>query len=255
MYNEVDWDDEWTRDDEELPEYMEQIQSVVDAEVERRLAEAVKDMDVLREEQKKYQEDRDRWAEIIRENEKKRHEAERKLEQMEKEKEAAINEAKAKKLEELFEGWHQDDMCYIVEYDRAYPVCPVCEGKLDIFVPVVGVGTAVKVDCPCCNRGQKWGWPYYKRASEEHFRISNPLVSLNEKTGKVYPAAYCNSYDFRGIKDLTGAFHTEEEAEAFVEQHNKVELEACKVKLMEYIHNKGLEGLLPENRKGANENV
>lgn len=238
----------------ELPEYMEAIQSAVDAEVERRVSEAVKDLDTLREKQKKYQEDRDKWAEAIRSSDKRRREAERKLEQMEKEKEAVINDAKAKKIEELFEGWKQEDMCYIVEYDRGYPKCPVCDGKYDIFVPVAGVGTSVKIDCPCCQRGQKWGWPYYKMASVKWFRIENPLVSLNEKTGKVYPAAYCNNYDYRGVKDLTGAFHKREEAEAFAEQHNKAELERCNVKLMMYIHNKGMDGLLPENRKKENTN-
>lgn len=239
----------------ELPEYMEKIQEVVDAEVERRVSEAVKDLDTLREEQKKYNEDRARWDEIVQKIDKRRCEAERKLEKMEQEKDAAINDAKAKKIEELFECWHKDDMCYIVEYDRGYPSCPVCDGKLDIIVPVAGVGTSVKVDCPCCQRGQKWEWPKYSRAEVQHFRITNPLVSLNEKTGKVYPAAYCNNYDFRGVKDLTGAFHTEEEAEAFAEQHNKTELEKCNVKLMEYIHNKGMDGLLPENRKKENANV
>lgn len=239
----------------ELPEYMEKIQEVVDAEVERRVSEAVKDLDTLRDEQKKYNEDRARWVEISRKQESERCEAIRKLEKMEQEKESAINEAKAKKIEELFEGWHKDDMCYIVEYNRGYPSCPVCDGKLDIVVPVAGVGTSVKVDCPCCQRGQKWEWPKYSRAEVQHFRITNPLVSLNEKTGKVYPAAYCNNYDFRGVKDLTGAFHTEEEAEAFAEQHNKAELEKCNAKLMEYIHNKGMDVLLPENRKVENVNV
>lgn len=238
----------------ELPEYMEKIQEVVDAEVVRRVSEVVKDLDTLREEQKKYNEDRARWDEIVQKIDKRRCEAERKMEKLEQEKDAAINEAKAKKIEELFEGWHKDDMCYIVEYERGYPSCPVCDGKRDIVVPVAGVGTSVKVDCPCCQGRQKWGWPYYKRAKVQHFRIANPLVSLNEKTGKVYPAAYCNNYDFRGIKDLTGAFHTKEEAEAFAEQHNKAELEKCNVKLMEYIHNKGMDGLLPENRKKENTN-
>ena len=45
---EIDYDDEWTREDEYLPEYMEKIQQAVDAEVERRVAEAVKDLDGLR---------------------------------------------------------------------------------------------------------------------------------------------------------------------------------------------------------------
>lgn len=252
MYNEVDWDDEWTREDDytpELPEYMEAIQSAVDAEVERRVSEAVKDLDVLREEQKKYNEDRARWNEIVQKIDKRRQEAECKMEKMEAEKDAAINDAKTEKLEALFEGWKKDDVCYTVEYKRGYPSCPVCGGKLDIIVPVAGVGTSVKVDCPCCQRGAKWGWPDYKRAEVHHFRIENPLVAMKEKTGKVYPAAYCNSYEFRGIKDLTGAFHTKEEAEVFAEQHNKVELEKCNVKLMEYIHSKGMDGLLPENRK------
>jgi len=30
--------------------------------------------------------------------------------------------------------------------------------------------------------------------------------------------------------------------------HNEAELEKCNGKLMEYIHNKGMDGLLPENR-------
>lgn len=233
----------------ELPEYMEAIQSAVDAEVERRLAETVKDLDTLREVQNSYEADRECWHEQIYESDKRRHEAERKLEQMEKEKESAINEAKSKKIEELFDGWHKDDMCYIVEYGRSYPSCPVCDGELNIIVPVAGVGTSVKVDCPCCQRGQKREWPEYKMADVQHFLIENPLVAMNEKTGKVYPAAYCHNYDFQGIKDLTVAFHTREEAEAFAEQHNKEELEKCNVKLMEYIHNKGMDGLLPENRK------
>jgi len=232
----------------ELPEYMDKIQSAVDAEVERRVSEAVKDLDMLREEQKKYTEDRARWDEIVQKIDKRRCEAERKMKKMEAEKDAAINDAKAKKIEELFEGWHKDDMCYTVEYKRGYPRCPVCDGKRSINVPVAGVGTSVRVDCPCCQCGQKWGWPDYKIAEVDHFRIENPLVAMNEKTGKVYPAAYCNNYDFRGIKDLTGAFHTKEEAEAFAERHNEAELEKCNGKLMEYIHNKGMDGLLPENR-------
>lgn len=245
MYNEVDWDDEWTREDDyapELPEYMEAIRSAVDAEVERRVSEAVKDLDALRQEQKKYNEDRARWCE-----------AERKLEKMEDEKNAAIKDAKAKKIEELFEGWHKGDTCYTVEYKRGYPSCPVCDGRRSINVPVAGVGTSVRVDCPCCQCGQKWGWPDYKRAEVHRFRIENPLVAMDEKSGKVYPAAYCNNYVFRGINDLTGAFHSEEEAEAFAERHNKAELEKCNVKLMEYIHSKGMDGLLPENRRKESE--
>lgn len=256
MYNEVDWDDEWTREDDytpELPEYMEAIQSAVDAEVERRVSEAVKDLDMLREEQKKYNEDRARWDEIVQKIDKRRQEAERKMEKMEDEKNAAINDAKAKKIEELFEGWKKGDTAYVVEYSTVYPQCPVCEGHLNVFLPVVGVGKSVKVDCPYCRRGQKWGFPQYKLAEVKSFNIQNPLVSMNEKTGKVYPAAYCNNYDFRGIKDLTGAFHSEKEAEAFAEQHNKAALAECKVKLMEDVHKKGFDQLLPENRKKEEE--
>ena len=105
----------------EMPEYMGQIQKIIDAEVERRLAEKVADIEELRKQQEEYRDTLMERSQTIGELQRELKAAKRAAERAEADKQAELQRKRTETFKELFNGWDETDRAYML-YDNTHHV-------------------------------------------------------------------------------------------------------------------------------------
>lgn len=223
MYYE-NWYDTYGISDEDLKtDFHYALDKVIDFEVEKRLEERVKDIDLLRENQKQYD---DKIAEAnnkVKEADDKRREAERARMAAERERDdtikqcqQSISDATQQKLDEMFGHWLDERYAYYLHKDKSYVYCPYCNnGKVEIKLPN---GDKATTQCKVCGGNSRVEYVYYETESIE---TSHPTF-IKEKQGKILtpgfvrPGRYCGMTEVP-LRDVM----TREEAEKKAKTRNE----------------------------------
>ena len=132
------------------------LDEIIDAEVEKRLNDRIKDIDVLRENQKQYNEKIAEARKKVEEADNKRYEAERARSKAERERDDTINQCKQsisdatqQKLDEMFGDWLKVKYVYYLQEESHWASCPYCKGgKVNIILPN---GDKAVTECKVCG--------------------------------------------------------------------------------------------------------
>ena len=137
------------------------LDDLIDAEVEKRLEERIKDIAYLRERQKQYDEKIAEANNKVKEAGKKEYEAVMSRMRAERERDDTIKQCKQsisdvtqQKLDELFGGWLKERYAYYLEKKECWVYCPYCNsGKVNITLPN---GDKAVTECKVCGgRGHR----------------------------------------------------------------------------------------------------
>lgn len=203
------------------------LDDLIDAEVEKRLEDRIKDIDRLRENQKQYD---DKIAEAnskVKEAENKRLEAERARMSAERERdntikqcEQSISDATQQKLDEVFGDWLNERYAYYIKKDEGWVTCPYCYNG-DVKITLPNRDTAV-TKCKVC--GGK-GHAEYTRYSQESIETEYPTF-IKEKQGKVIAPYFVTPGRYYGmtkvaLRDVMTRDKAEERAKKLTESNKQ----------------------------------
>lgn len=199
------------------------LDKIIDFEVEKRLGERIKDIDLLREKQKQYD---DKIAEAnnkVKEADTKRLEADRARMAAEREKdntikqcEQSISDATQQKLDEMFGHWLDERYAYYLHKSKSYAYCPYCNsGKVEIKLPN---GDKATTKCKVCNGNSRVEYVYYEKAS---ITTDYPTF-IKENNGKTLAPYFVQPSRYYGVdKVALRDVMTREEAEKKLETRNE----------------------------------
>lgn len=233
-----DDDDEYEPD---LPEYMGQIEEIINAEVERRLDEKVADIEKLRQEQETYRENLTERSQKIGELQKELNAAQRAVADAEKKLQAELDRKRTEAFNDLTNGWHEVSEAFMIEEETSYIECPVCNGDNKITRTIDG--NVFSMDCPICwNRSEhiKYRKSIVRRLS---WYNSNDLMIIIDKNGKVFPAVHYNWASSTKV-DLNTCYRTREEAQAEADRRTAESRAKAEEKLRKFIEEKGYGNLV-----------
>lgn len=143
------------------------LDNLIDAEVQKRLEERIKDIDILRENQKQYDEKIAEANNKVKEAENKRLEADRARMSAERERDNTIKECEQsisditqQKLLDVFGDWLNETYVYYLKRDDDRVYCPYCnQGKVEIKLPD---GSKATTTCKVCNGNHRMEYFYYE---------------------------------------------------------------------------------------------
>lgn len=199
------------------------LDDLIDAEVEKRLEERIKDIDALREKQKQYDEKIAEANSKVKEAETKRLEADRARMSAERERdntikecEQSISDATQQKLDEMFGHWLNERYVYYLRKDKSYAYCPYCNsGKVEIKLPN---GDKATTKCKVCNGNGRVEYVYYEKAS---ITADYPTF-IKENNGKTLAPYFVQPSRYYGVdKVALRDVMTREEAEKKIETRNE----------------------------------
>lgn len=199
------------------------LDNLIDAEVEKRLEERIKDIDALREKQKQYDEKIAEANSKVKEAETKRLEADRARMSAERERdntikqcEQSISDATQQKLDEMFGHWLDERSVYYLRKDKSYAYCPYCNsGKVEIKLPS---GDKATTKCKVCDGHGRVEYTYYETESIE---TSYPTF-IKEKQGKILTPGFVRPGRYYGLVEVAlRDVMTREEAEKKAKDRNE----------------------------------
>lgn len=199
------------------------LDKVIDFEVEKRLEERIKDIDLLRENQKQYDEKIAEANNKVKEADEKRFEADRARMAAEREKdntikqcEQSISDATQQKLDEMFGHWLDERNVYYLRKDKSYAYCPYCNsGKVEIKLPS---GDKATTKCKVCDGHGRVEYTYYKTESIE---TSYPTFK-KENQGKTLTPYFVRPGRYYGLVEVPlRDVMTREEAEKKAKTRNE----------------------------------
>lgn len=177
------------------------LDDLIDAEVEKRLEERIKDIDRLRENQKQYNEKIAEANNKVKEANNKRLEADKARMRAESERdniikqcEQSISDATQQKLIDVFGDWLNETYVYYLKGDRHFEYCPYCnQGRVEITLPD---GAKATTSCKVCNGSYRMEYCYHQVHS---IRTEYPCF-VKEKKGIVAP--YFIQADWQGVSKV-----------------------------------------------------
>lgn len=224
-----------------LPDYLRQIEKVIDAEVERRLTEKVSDMDKLRKEQETYHEILLERSTMINELNKELNAAKRTVAEAEKKLKAEIEHKRTDAFKELTNGWHEVTTAYMLEEISVYVNCPICKDHGKFTRRIDGVD--LNMYCPICSKSsERVSFNKYESKRLTWFNL-NDLMIIIDKSGAVYPAVQENWTSSSKV-NLNTCYRTQEEALAEAERRTAENRTKAEERLMRLIEEKGYSNLI-----------
>lgn len=199
------------------------LDKIVDFEVKKRLEERIKDIDILRENQKQYDEKIAEANNKVKEADNKRLEADRARMSAERERdntikqcEQSISNATQQKLDEMFGHWLDERYVYYLRKDKSYAYCPYCNsGKVEIKLPS---GDKATTKCKVCDGHGRVEYTYYETESIE---TSYPTF-IKEKQGKILTPGFVRPGRYYGLVEVPlRDVMTKEEAEKKTKTRNE----------------------------------
>lgn len=199
------------------------LDKIIDFEVEKRLEERVKDIDLLREKQKQYD---DKIAEAnnkVKEADDKRLEADRARMTAERERdntikqcEQSISDATQQKLDEMFGHWLDERKVYYLRKDKSYVYCPYCNsGKVEIKLPS---GDKATTKCKVCDGSGRVEYTYYETESIE----TDYPTFKKENQGKTLAPCFVRPGRYYGLVEVPlRDVMTRDEAEKKTKERNE----------------------------------
>lgn len=191
------------------------LDDLIDAEVEKRLKDCIKDIDALRENQKQYNKKIAEAQQKVKEAETKQHEARIALIRAERERddtikqcEQSISDATQQKIDEIFGHWLTERYAYYLTKDDSWETCPYCNrGDVNIKLPN---GDKAVTKCKVCN-GQ--GHIEYTRYKCSSITTSYPTF-IKENRGEIITPCFIETARYYGLARVPlRDIMTEEEAE------------------------------------------
>lgn len=191
------------------------LDKIIDIEVEKRLEERIKDIDLLRENQKQYDEKIAEANNKVREAESKKHEADIALIRAERERddtikqcEQSISDVTQQKLDEIFGHWLTEHYAYYLTKDDSWETCPYCNrGDVNIKLPN---GDKAVTKCKVCNGQGHIEYTRYKCSSI----TTNYPTFIKENQGESITPYFIETARYYGLARVAlRDVMTEEEAE------------------------------------------
>lgn len=199
------------------------LDDLIDAEVEKRLEVRIKDIDILRENQKHYDEKIAEANDKVKEANDKAHEAKLALMRAERERDdtikqcqQSISDTTQQKLDEMFGHWLDESYAYYLQKDKSYVHCPYCNnGKVEIKLPN---GDKATTTCKVCGGSGRMEYVYYTKESVE---TSHPSF-MKENKGKTFTPCFVRPGRFYGVVEVPlRDIMTRDEAEKKVKTRNE----------------------------------
>ena len=226
----------------ELPDYLQAVEAVIEAEVSTRLKHEVKDLAGLREKQQSYSETIAKYCNETTAAKNELLKIQRDIERVKADCQKQIDEIKVKAVAEYLDGWDKVTEVFYLKGRKVGLGCPICGSKEYITREIDGM--TAKVDCPFCKQ-YKW----LREFTEYHVESHSSNIVLKFIKGKVTPITFYYDYGYNEIP-LSTCYRTKEEAQAVADEMTGKNRAKVKESVMKFIKEKGWDKLIIKKEQG-----